>query len=156
MKEENKEIKYGYVVDFHEYSKDRIKDIIPLASELENIYSSKEECLEQAKEEISQLDYYSFYYGYIYIFQIHKGNINIDYYVMDNIIEMIQDKNEKNVFNYGEMYSHKKEIKQMLENYFNEKNDWDYIEIIFDDIEVYKVHIERQIKNISVDKINLT
>ena len=153
MKEENKEIKYGYVVDFHEYSKDRIKDIIPLASELENIYSSKEECLKEAKEKISQLYYYSFAYGYIYIFPIHKGNINIDDYVMYNIIQMIQDSNEKNIFNNGEMYSHKKEIKQMIENYFNNKNNWDYIEIRENDVEVHKINIERTI-NIDIEQIN--
>lgn len=152
MKEENKEIKYGYVVDFHEYSKERIKDVIPLASELENIYSSKEECLKEAKEEISQ-DYYSFYYGYIYIFQIHKGNINVDDCVMDNIIEMIQDRNEKNVFNYGEMYSHKKEIKQMIENYFNNKNNWDYIEIRENDVEVYEIIIKRKI-DVDIEQID--
>lgn len=153
MKEENKEIKYGYVIDFHEYSKDRIKDIIPLASELENIYSSKEECLKEAKEKISQLDYYIFYYGYIYIFQIHKGNINVDDCVMDNIIEMIRDRNEKNVFNYGEMYSHKKEIKQMIENYFNNKNNWDYIEIRENDVEVYEIIIKRKI-DIDIEQID--
>lgn len=148
----NEEIRYGYVIDFNEYSKEKIKDIIPSASELENMYSSKEECLKEAKEEISQL-YHSFAYGYIYIFQIHKGNINVDDCIMEDIIDMIQGNNGERVFNYGEMYAYKKGIKEMIENYFNSKNNWDYIEIMEDDIEVYQVKLKRIIKIETINKI---
>lgn len=148
-----REVKYGYVIDFREYSKEKMKLEMPLVSELDNIYATKEECLEKAKEEISPLYDYNFVYGYIYIFQIQKWNININYDIINNIIEMIQDNNEKYVLNYGDIYSHTKEIKQMIENYFNDKNNWDYIEIMENNVEVYKASIKSKI-NVDIEQIN--
>ena len=67
-----KEVRYGYVI----YSKEKMKLEIPLVLELDNIYATKEECLEKAKEEILKCGY-DYEEVYVYILPVRQKGIKI-------------------------------------------------------------------------------
>lgn len=139
MKEENKEIRYGYIINEYEYS-EMMKEFIEL-TEIEYIYSSKEECLEKAKEKLLKCGY-DYEKGYIYIIPLRQY-IDIDDYIVDKIIKIVEDYNENNMITNE--IKNKQELKSIIEDYFNKNNNWSYVEIIKEDIETHKVFLKKQI-----------
>ena len=144
---ENEKKKYSYFISDFELStwgKNNIERYIQEEEDYRNIYSSREECLEKAKEEIVKkiLDYKEDDEYFVYIMEMQKNDIKLNRkYIKDfhnTITNCLENKyNRINLVCDDEIFISK--IRNALKELYNDKDNIIAYKIIPESLSFHKI-----------------